>query len=193
MTPTAQVTAFLLIHLGVILVVTAYYTTSAAIAPRLTERARLRLARRPWLPVLIGLLVSGPWVLAALVLLSLPAGGAKFLGVVIGCLWIFCGLVGGGAIAQHVGRPAQAGHGPDLSWLHSVRGGLLITLTWVLPFIGWMGMLPLTLASGVGCLITGLFPMAAAPRGGVLAGDAAPLPAGGMPVIVTAAPAVAPI
>ena len=29
----------------------------------------------------------------------------------------------------------------------------------MLPLIGWLVMLPLTLATGIGCLILGLFPM----------------------------------
>lgn len=152
---TATVYTWLLIHLGVILVVSAYYAASAAMAPRLTERAWLRFARRPWLPALIGIGVSLPWVVASLILMNLPMGGAKFAGATLGLLWILCGLVGGAAIAQHVGQ----GSGTSEAWVRSVRGGLFITLTWVLPLVGWLIMIPLTLASGVGCLIVGLFPV----------------------------------
>ena len=30
-------------------------------------------------------------------------------------------------------------------------GGALVALTWFLPLAGWFGMLPLSLATGVGC------------------------------------------
>ncbi|MCI0631274.1 MAG: hypothetical protein L0Y44_11550 [Phycisphaerales bacterium] len=151
---TATVHTYLLIHLGVIAVVCAYYALSAAMAPHLTERARLRFAKRPWLPALIGIGVSLPWVVASLVLMSLPMGGAKFAGATLGLLWILCGLIGGAAIAQHVGQGAATSE----AWVRSVRGGLFITLTWVLPLVGWLIMIPLTLASGIGCLIVGLVP-----------------------------------
>lgn len=161
MITTATVYTFLFIHLGVILVVTAYYALSAALAPGLTERARQRFARRPWLPVIVGLVVSGPWVLTSIVLMQTGIAGIAFLGAVLGCLWLLCGLIGGAAIAQHVGGRGSS----SLSLADTVRGGLLLSLTWVLPLIGWLGMLPLTLAAGVGCLILGLFPAREGQRG----------------------------
>jgi hypothetical protein len=154
MLTTATVYTFLFIHIGVILVVTAYYVFGAAVAPGLTERARVRFARRPWLPMLVGLVLSVPWVVVALVLLNADVGAAKFAGTVLGCLWILCSLLGGAGMAQHVGRGDD--HSP--AWISSVRGGLFITLTWILPIVGWLGMLPLTLATGLGCLVLGLFP-----------------------------------
>lgn len=152
---TATVLTWLFIHLGVILVVSAYYATSAALAPRLTERARIRFAQRPWLPALIGLAISLPWVVGALAMMNLPFGGVKFAGATLGSLWVLCGLIGGAGMAQHIGHGAA----PADSWLRGVRGGLLITLTWVLPLVGWLIMLPLTLATGLGCLILSLFPL----------------------------------
>lgn len=162
MTPTATVTAFISVHLGVILVVCAYYALSAAIAPGITERGRVRFARRPWLPALAGIALSLPWVVAALVLLNVPAGPVKFAGAVLGCAWILCCLIGGSSLAQHVG--SMSGREQDMTWIRSVRGGLFITLTWVLPIVGWLGMLPLTLATGLGCLLVGLFPLRSQPR-----------------------------
>ena len=159
MTPTALVYTYFFIHIGVILVVCAYYALSAAIAPNITYRARVRFARRPWLPALIGLGLSVPWVLASIVLMQLPFGPVKFLGAVIGSLWILCGLVGGAGIAQQVGRGTFDPNAGESSWVHSVRGGLFITLTWILPLIGWLGMLPLTLATGIGCLLLGFIPL----------------------------------
>ena len=156
MTASAFVIAMLLIHVGVILVVTAYYTVGAVLAPGVTERARIRFADRPWLAVLIGLAISVPWVVAALALLNADFAAVKFIGAALGCLWIFLGLMGGAGIAQHVGR-TDAGASP--SWTQTVRGGLCISLTWLLPLVGWLGMLPLTMAAGVGCVVLGLFPM----------------------------------
>ena len=160
MTTSAFVTALLLIHVGVILVVTAYYTVGAVLAPGLTERARIRFAGRPWLAVLIGLAISVPWVVAAIALLNAPFAAVKFVGAALGCLWVFLGLMGGAGIAQHVGR-AEAGSGP--TWTQTVRGGLLISLTWALPLVGWLGMLPLTMAAGIGCFVLGMLPLREAP------------------------------
>jgi uncharacterized protein (DUF1800 family) len=153
---SAVVYTYLFIHLGIILVVTAYYAVGAMLAPGMTARARIRFARRPWLPVLVGLACSVPWVLAAILLLNAASAPLRFAGATIGCLWVLAGLLGGAGIAQHVGGPRDA---DDVTWVHSVRGGLFISLTWILPLVGWLGMLPLTLAAGVGCLLLGVVPM----------------------------------
>ena len=162
MTTSAVVQTFLYMHIGVILVVTAYYAMAAAVAPRLTERGRSRFARRPWLPVLLGLVISLPWVLFAIALLSAAAAPVKFAGAALGCLWILCGLMGGAGIAQHVGRGGADG---PCSWVQTVRGGLFISLTWILPLVGWMIMLPMTLAAGTGCLAMGFVPLRGSDRG----------------------------
>jgi len=160
MTPSAQVWLFVFLHVGVIMVATAYYAFSAALAPRITHRARVRFARYPWLPALIGVAISTPWVIVSLALLSAPAPALKLAGGIALALWLLLGLIGGAGIAQHIGRAPQGGGDlPAPSWTESIRGGLLLTLTWILPFVGWFAMLPLTLAAGIGCLVVGLFPL----------------------------------
>ena len=155
MTTSAVVYTFLFLHIGVILVVAAYYTFGASLAPRMTERGRIRFARRPWLPILLGAGVSIPWLVLALVALNMPSGAVKFAGAALGSLWILSGLLGGASIAQHIGRV----EGQTPSWSQTFRGGLFIVLTWILPIVGWLVMLPLTLAAGVGCLLLGAWPM----------------------------------
>ncbi len=155
MTTHAVVYTWLFIHIGVILVVTSYYTLGAALAPALTSRARRQFAARPWLPIVIGLAISVPWILAAIVLLQQAPAFAKFGGAVLGCVLILLGLIGGAGIAQHVGGGDTETN--RASWVQTVRGGLFISLTWVLPLVGWLVMLPLTMSAGIGCLVLGIF------------------------------------
>lgn len=154
MTTSAAIQMYLFIHLGVILVVTAYYTVSAALAPQLAERSRTRFAQHPWSTLFIGLAVSIPWVVVAMVTLNASNGLAKFVGGILLALWILAALVGGAGVAQHIGANASSNSN---DWTQTVRGGLLMTLTWVLPVVGWFGMLPLTLITGVGCLTKDVF------------------------------------
>jgi len=155
MITSAIVWMWVFIHVGVVLVAASYFAIGGSIAPRLTARSRRRLAIRPWLPVLVGLIVSLPWMAVAIGLLAAPAAPVKFVGAILAGLWVLAGLLGGAAIAQHVGA-RQAG---TSAWSDGLRGGLLVALTWILPLVGWLVMLPLTLVAGVGCLLTGLRPM----------------------------------
>jgi hypothetical protein len=152
---SAIVYAYFFLHVGAIVVSAAYFVIGSVLAPQVTRRARIRFARRPWLPVVLGLAVSGPWVATSLVLLAAPSAAAKFAGAVAGCLWVLLGLLGGAALAQHFGAPGSAG---PVRWNETMRGGLLIGLTWILPLVGWLGMLPLTISAGVGCMVMGLIP-----------------------------------
>lgn len=155
MTTHAIVYTWLFLHIGVILAVTSYYTLGAAVTPALANRARRQFAKRPWLPIVVGLLISGPWVLAAIVLFNQAPAGTKFAGALLGCLWILGGLIGGAGIAQHIGGADI--NTDQVSWQQTFRGGLFISLTWILPLVGWLGMLPLTMAAGIGCLVLGIF------------------------------------
>jgi len=148
MITTAHVWTTVFIHVGVILAVIAYFTVGAAMLPRMTERAAKRLAARPLRTTLLGVIVSLPWAIAAIALMQ-AGGPLGALGVVLGLSWVLLGLVGGAALARHIGQTGD-------DWRRVARGGTLIALTWVLPLIGWLFVMPLTLATGIGCLIAGL-------------------------------------
>ncbi|MCZ6835157.1 MAG: hypothetical protein O7G85_05220, partial [Planctomycetota bacterium] len=120
MTTHAVVYTWLFIHIGVVLVVTSYYTLGAALAPGLTSRARQQFASRPWLPIVIGLALSVPWVLVSIVLLQQASAGAKFMGASLGCLWVLSGLIGGAGIAQHIGGGDNSSQ--SASWVQTFRG-----------------------------------------------------------------------
>ena len=150
MITTAHVYTVLFIHLGVILVATAYYTVGAAMLPSLTARAEARFAARPVRVVLVGVAVSVPWMVVALLLLRV-GGPVGLVGGLLAAAWILAGLLGGAGIAEHIGRRGD----DSRSWRTTARGGLLIALTWALPIVGWIIVLPATIAAGVGCVLTG--------------------------------------
>ncbi|MFO0873937.1 MAG: hypothetical protein U0575_08205 [Phycisphaerales bacterium] len=147
MITTAHVYTTLFIHLGVILVVTAYYTVGAAMLPSLTRGSAERMAQRPLRVALVGLAISAPWMAAAIALMAL-GGPLGLAGVIMALLWVLVGLVGGAGIAEHVGRFG----GDATGWRCVARGGFFVALTWVMPLIGWFVVLPATLAAGIGCV-----------------------------------------
>ncbi len=155
MTTHASVLAYLFLHVGLILVVTAYFTVGAVLAPTFVERARTRLVKRPWLAVLIGLALTIPWAGSSLLMIGSVNAVVKFAGAAMLSLWVLAGLFGGAAIARQIGEPNTSS---AAAWRPALRGGLLLSLTWILPVVGWLIALPLTLATGVGCLALGLAP-----------------------------------
>ncbi|MDZ4754915.1 MAG: hypothetical protein SGJ11_10525 [Phycisphaerae bacterium] len=158
MITSAVVSAWVWVHVGVLLVVIAYAACGNAMLPNVTERGRDQLALRPVRTMLLGLMVSAPWVFAAIVLMNLPNGGLKLLGIVLGLAWVLIALAGLSAVALHVGDRGSGGGGAGgtgggARWTHVTRGAGFVALTWMLPVLGWFVALPLTLACGVGCLL----------------------------------------
>lgn len=175
MITTAHVYTTLFIHLGVVLVATAYYVVGAAILPRLASRSAERIARRPIPAIALGLGVTLPWMGGAIVLMSI-GGPIGLIGVILALGWVFFGLLGGAGIAEHVGRMGGERDG----WRSVARGGLFMSLTWALPLLGWFVALPLTLAAGIGCLVLGLRREQSEPALMMAAVAPAPPPAPGM-------------
>ena len=150
MITSAVVSAWLWVHVGFLLVVVGYSACGYAMLPGMAERGSAKLATRPLLTTLIGLAISGPWVATSILLMSLPNGVLKFAGVLLGLTWLFVALVGMSAVSLHVGRRERS---REARWHEVARGAGLVTLTWMLPLLGWFVALPLTLACGVGCMV----------------------------------------
>lgn len=147
MLTTAVVYTWFLVHVGVLLVVSAWAVVVGALFPGFTARGVARLENRLWVPLLTGLAISIPVIVIAFLLLLVPNGAAKFIGAVVASLWVLVSLCGLAAVARRVGGGASLGA--------VFRGGLLMTLTWMLPFVGWFIALPLTLSLGLGCVVLG--------------------------------------
>ena len=153
MTTSAVVYTFLFVHIRLVLVVTAYCTLGATLAPVLIQRSRVRCAHRPWLPIVLGMVISVPWVVVALVLLDLPAAPLKFAGAALAGLWVLCGLIGDAGSRNTLDPAVRSTRRPGCT------ASDCVSLTWILPLDGWLVMLPLTLAARVGCLAMGLLPV----------------------------------
>lgn len=150
---SAVVNAWLYVHLGVLLIVVAYATCSYAMFPRAVDRGRTCVADSPLRTLLVGLLVSVPIVAAAIVLSALPNGVMKLAGVSLLLAWLTTALLGLAPLAVHVGARGEPG---TARWSTVARGAAFVTLTWMMPFVGWFVAMPLCLAFGVGCAVRSL-------------------------------------
>lgn len=150
---SAVVSAWLYVHVGVLLVVIAYATCSQALLGGIAERGRERVARAPLATLLVGLAISVPAFVGAIVLMDRPNGVVKLVGAAMAVSWVMVALLGLAPLATHVGSRGEAG---PARWTTVARGAALIALTWMLPIVGWFVALPLSLAFGTGCLVLSL-------------------------------------
>ncbi|MEO0562930.1 MAG: hypothetical protein AAF125_12540 [Chloroflexota bacterium] len=125
--------------------------------PRTTQRGTERLSRGARLPFILGLVaaVIGGGLSVAL----LSAGGVLQLIGFIGLLALLStATVGVAAMARALGtRVAALNERNLLPFMEIVVGGVVLTLTFGFPLVGWFVALPLSVVLGLGVVMTSAF------------------------------------
>lgn len=153
--------AIFLIHVGFLIAFPALWLTWRAVAPGWIAAAERAVGGRPVLTPVVGAIVAGVWFTVSVGLSAAPAALAKFAGV-IGFLTLgLYAMAGVSAFASHLGRKLPSPADADRPWKATLRGGIALELTWVLPLLGWFILLPLSLIEGAGAATLGLLGAAA--------------------------------
>ncbi len=152
----ADVFKFLFIILGLVIVIVNYWLLSQAVFPRMVGRARLQYSLHPIKVTLIGALVSVPLVVVGITMMSkAPNPTLKFIGAVILFSSILGGLLGSAGLSQHIGCGLPSPIDEQQPWRRVLRGGIVLSIVFVLPLIGWF-LLLWSLASGLGAAVLSL-------------------------------------
>lgn len=151
----ADVFKILFLILGTLTTAVSYWLLFEACAPLRVERARANYERRPLRTTLLGLIVSAPVVGIGLALSSVPRGPVKLVGLILIMLTVLAGLFGSAGLTRLIGQRLASPADAVQPWRRVLRGGIVLSVSFVLPFIGWFMVLPFTLISGVGALLSG--------------------------------------
>jgi hypothetical protein len=141
---------YLLIGLGILVGLPAYWLFARGMWPATVERAREVASRN----LLVNFFCGVPLV-GVIILMLTQAGKIRAIGgsiaatlAMVSLLW---GLVGVAGLASHIGQRLWPACKEDQEWKAILRGGLIIAGSLTLPFIGWF-ILPLvliTLGAGI--------------------------------------------
>ncbi|GMU94214.1 MAG: hypothetical protein AMXMBFR4_32720 [Candidatus Hydrogenedentota bacterium] len=148
----ADVFKILFLILGSLIVTVSYWLLFEALLPGTVERAKWQYEKRPVRVALVGALIGMPLFIAGLALAN-GAALVKLIGIALVCSLIFLGLLGSTGLARLIGTRLASAADPEFQWRRVLRGGTVLSITFVLPVIGWFFVLPLTLASGLGSLV----------------------------------------
>ena len=149
----ADIMRIFLIVVGFLIVIVSYWLLSEALFPRMVDRSRLRYSRSPFKTVFLGIVTAAGPVIGGIAMLSAPNPGLKFLGAVILLTAILIGLLGSAGLSRHIGQRLNSPADEAQPWRRVLRGGIVLSLTFVLPLIGWFLILPVTLISGFGAAV----------------------------------------
>jgi hypothetical protein len=145
----------LLIVVGLLTVYVSYWLVAQALFPQVVERARHHYSK-PVKITFIGLLAAAlPLVLGA-VISNVPNPALKLVGVTLMVIPAMLGLVGSAGLALRIGAGLASPADEQQPWRRVLRGGILLALTFLLPFVGWIALPIWTLVSGFGAFILSL-------------------------------------
>jgi hypothetical protein len=148
----ADVLKIFLIIVGVLTVYVTYWLVAQALFPAVVERARHQYAK-PVKITLIGLLAALLPVIVGGAISKLPNPIMKLLGVTLMVIPTLLGLVGSAGLALRIGAGLPSPADEQQPWRRVLRGGILLALTFLLPFVGWIVLSIWTLVSGFGAFL----------------------------------------
>jgi len=149
----ADVFSFLFVILGFVIVYIGYWLMAAALFPRIVERSAAQLGRAPIKTTLLGAVLFVPLVT---ICLRLP-GSARVIGVGIALLLTLAALFGSAGLALRIGQGMPSDLDERQPWRRVLRGGIVLSLTFVMPAVGWFVVMPLAYLSGFGAFVLMLF------------------------------------
>ena len=136
--------------LGLMLATPALWLLCRGLWPDLVTQSAVYCRRSLLVPFFIGLPIAVVSVITVIVLSKLPQPFAAIGIIGFICLTLIYAHVGVSAIASVLGdrlpSPADAGK----PWNATVRGGIVLELSYLLPVIGWFVILPVSLIVGAG-------------------------------------------
>jgi hypothetical protein len=149
----ADILMWFLLIAGTYIVINGYWLTTQGLFPEFVDRCRERIRRAPLQSLLFGLGGTVPTVILGVALFRAASPALKFAGATVLLLLILIGLMGSAGLAAQVGAGLGAVPDDRPSWRRVWRGGLVLGLTFILPLIGWLLILPGTLIVGVGATL----------------------------------------
>ncbi|HJL18776.1 MAG TPA: hypothetical protein RMH99_24150 [Sandaracinaceae bacterium LLY-WYZ-13_1] len=139
---------------ALLLALTAYWLLVRALAPRFVERSRERWRRRPILTTLLGGVIGGLGTGVGLLLMSLDVGVAKLAGAGMITALLAVALAGAAGLAARVGEGLASPSDDGREWFQTLKGGAVLELSFLLPFFGWLVLMPLAIYGGFGAALS---------------------------------------
>lgn len=148
----ADVLTWFLVVVGLLIVFNCYWLAARALFPGTVEQARAAYLR-PLRITGLGLVLTAPIVAFGVLLAQFNHPIGRILGFSTLALAIFLGLIGSAGLSERIGLGLPSPADETQPWRRVLRGGIVLSFLFLLPFIGWFVLLPWTLISGVGSAV----------------------------------------
>jgi hypothetical protein len=151
----ADILKIVFIVIGILAIYVNYWLLAAALFPALVERASRQYAN-PVKLTLVGLATAISPVVVGLILSNMANPIIKVVGLTLVIVPGMLGLAGSAGLALRIGIGLNSPLDATQPWRRVLRGGLVLSFSFLLPVVGWV-ILPLwVLVSGFGAFLLGL-------------------------------------
>ncbi len=161
----ADVFKIVFLVLGTLMVFVSYWLAATALFPRAVSSARAQYDRHAFRITLVGALVGAPLFGVGFAMVAqAPTPLLKLGGGLLLAVPILLGLLGSAGLSERIGVGMPSLGDEHQPWRRVMRGGVVLSLTFLLPVIGWFLVLPWTVISGFGAAVTSMAAAVRSPR-----------------------------
>src|SRR5580700_8653848 len=151
----ADILKIVFIVLGILAIYVNYWLLAQALFPALVERASRQYAN-PVKLTLVGFATAIVPVIVGLILANQANPLTKVVGLALVIVPGLLGLAGSSGLALRIGIGLNSPLDATQPWRRVLRGGIVLSCSFLLPVVGWV-ILPLwVLVSGLGAFLLGL-------------------------------------
>lgn len=149
--------------LGILISFVTFWLLFEAIFPGAVERSRREFERHSLRALLVGILFAGPILFIGAGLISNGNPAVKIAGFATIFALVCMGLLGSAGLTRHIGARLSSPLDAAQPWRRVLRGGIVLSLTYLFPFVGWFFILPVSLVSGAGAAVMAVWKRKASP------------------------------
>ncbi|WP_395043577.1 hypothetical protein [Flavobacterium sp.] len=147
---TGIVLALVAVHLALFLILLGHWVAAAGMWPKAARAFADVYEQRPVRALLVGVFTYGPLIVLLLTSGNVPNPLYKIVALIGGFGAILFGFIGTSGLALRIGRNLSPS--ADI-WQQALRGGVMLALVFITPFLGWLFLLHVGLASGFGAFL----------------------------------------
>jgi len=147
----ADTMSIFFVILGMLLAFSGLWLLCRGLWPQAVEAAAARCAKRVWPYFLAGIPLTLVMIVLARALFVLGPVG-KFAAVAVVCLYMLQAHTGVSGLATAIGRRLPSPLDEHSPWRATLRGGIALELTYLLPILGWFVVLPASIIIGTGAI-----------------------------------------
>jgi hypothetical protein len=152
----ADTMAIFFIILGFMLAFPGLWLLCRGLWPAMVNDAAARLNRGLWKSFLVGLLPTAIIVFAVVMLFNVGPV-AKVVAIALFSAFMVYAHTGVAGLATAIGQRLASRIDEEQPWRATLRGGIVLELTYLLPILGWFVILPMSIVIGCGATTLSIF------------------------------------